>query len=193
MGLFMSRLFELFQGFSAGENRRILMLGLDAAGKTTILYKVKLNENVCTIPTIGFNVETVTPVKGVNFTVWDVGGQEKIRQLWRHYYANAQGLLFIVDSADRIRLEEARQELFGIIKAPDMERVPVVVVANKQDLPGALSTAEVADGLGLREMRDRKWYVQGACAVDAGDGPVSQRGLQKLKSLLVKFKEVYNG
>ena len=69
-----------------GQNARILMLGLDAAGKTTILFKLKLNENVSTIPTIGFNVETVTPVKNVTFTVWDVGGQEKIRQLWRHYF-----------------------------------------------------------------------------------------------------------
>ncbi|KAK3803446.1 hypothetical protein RRG08_027549 [Elysia crispata] len=185
MGLFVSRLFEALQGFSAGENTRVLMLGLDAAGKTTILYKVKLNENVCTIPTIGFNVETVSPVKGVTFTVWDVGGQEKIRQLWRHYYANTQGLLFIVDSSDRARLEEAKQELFGIVKSPDMDRVPVVVVANKQDLPGALTTAEVADGLGLREMRDRKWYVQGACAVN-GDGVYES--MQEMARLV---KEVY--
>ena len=72
------------------------MLGLDAAGKTTILYKLKLNENVTTIPTIGFNVETVTPVKNVTFTVWDVGGQEKIRQLWRHYYQVQFELRFLV-------------------------------------------------------------------------------------------------
>ena len=72
------------------------MLGLDAAGKTTILYKLKLNENVTTIPTIGFNVETVTPVKNVTFTVWDVGGQEKIRQLWRHYYQVQFKLRFLV-------------------------------------------------------------------------------------------------
>ena len=62
-----------------------------SAGKTTILYKVKLNENVCTIPTIGFNVETVSPTKGVTFTVWDVGGQDKIRPLWRHYFQNTEG------------------------------------------------------------------------------------------------------
>ena len=61
------------------------------SGKTTILYKIKLNENVHTIPTIGFNVETVSPVKGINFTVWDVGGQEKIRRLWQHYYQNTEG------------------------------------------------------------------------------------------------------
>ncbi|RUS80708.1 hypothetical protein EGW08_011531 [Elysia chlorotica] len=187
MGLLMSKLFEVLQGFSTGTNSstRVLMLGLDAAGKTTILYKVKLNETVCTIPTIGFNVETVTPVKGVTFTVWDVGGQEKIRQLWKYYYANTQGLLFIVDSADRLRLEEAKSELFGILQSADMARVPVVVVANKQDLPGALSTAEVAHGLGMREMRNRKWHVQGACAVN-GDGVFES--MQEMARLV---KEVY--
>ena len=85
MGLWISKLVSALGSFG-NQNARILMLGLDAAGKTTILYKLKLNENVTTIPTIGFNVETVTPVKNVTFTVWDVGGQEKIRQLWRHYY-----------------------------------------------------------------------------------------------------------
>ena len=67
----------------AKEERRILMVGLDAAGKTTILYKLKLGEVVTTIPTIGFNVETVE-YKNISFTVWDVGGQDKIRTLWRH-------------------------------------------------------------------------------------------------------------
>ena len=85
MGLLLSRLSSALNEF--GTNRaRILLLGLDAAGKTTILYKLKLNENVTTIPTIGFNVEEVTPVKNITFTMWDVGGQEKIRPLWRHYY-----------------------------------------------------------------------------------------------------------
>lgn len=73
------------------------MLGLDAAGKTTILYKLKLNQSVTTIPTVGFNVETVT-YKNVKFNVWDVGGQDKIRPLWRHYYTGTQGLVFVVDS-----------------------------------------------------------------------------------------------
>jgi len=99
------------------------------------LYKVKLNENVMTIPTIGFNVETVK-LKGISFTVWDVGGQHKLRPLWHHYYQNSQGLIYVVDSSDRQRFEEAREELFGIVTAPDMEGVPVVILANKQDLPG---------------------------------------------------------
>ena len=85
MGLLLSKLASAINDFG-NRRARILVLGLDAAGKTTILYKLKLNENVTTIPTIGFNVEEVTPMKNVTFTMWDVGGQEKIRPLWRHYY-----------------------------------------------------------------------------------------------------------
>ena len=73
------------------------MLGLDAAGKTTALYKLKMNEMVTTIPTIGFNVETLQH-KNLEMTVWDVGGQDKIRQLWKHYYENTDALIFLVDS-----------------------------------------------------------------------------------------------
>merc|ERR1712014_141647 len=114
---------------------RILMVGLDAAGKTTILYKLKLGEVVTTIPTIGFNVETVE-YKNISFTVWDVGGQDKIRKLWRHYYQGTQGLIFVVDSCDRDRVEEMRD-------------VAVLVLANKQDLPNAMTSSEMTDKLGL--------------------------------------------
>ena len=90
------------------QEMRILMVGLDAAGKTTILYKLKLGEIVTTIPTIGFNVETVE-YKNISFTVWDVGGQDKIRPLWRHYYQNTQGLIFVVDSNDKVRRPATRR------------------------------------------------------------------------------------
>ena len=81
------------------------MLGLDSAGKTTILYKLKLDTLVTTIPTIGFNVENVK-FKSLNMTVWDVGGQEKIRPLWRHYYQNVDAVIFVIDSNDGGRFEE---------------------------------------------------------------------------------------
>ena len=64
-----------------------------------------------------------------------VGGQEKIRRLWQHYYQNADGLIFVIDSSDTDRIDEAREELYGILSSPDMSRVPIVVIANKQDLP----------------------------------------------------------
>ncbi|OMJ10358.1 ADP-ribosylation factor, partial [Smittium culicis] len=102
MGMAISR---LFNGLFGNREMRILMVGLDAAGKTTILYKLKLGEIVTTIPTIGFNVETVE-YKNINFTVWDVGGQDKIRPLWRYYFQNTQGIIFVIDSNDRERVNE---------------------------------------------------------------------------------------
>ncbi|VDM15217.1 unnamed protein product [Wuchereria bancrofti] len=111
MGLTISGLFGRLFG---KKQVRILMVGLDAAGKTTILYKLKLGEIVTTIPTIGFNVETVE-YKNISFTVWDVGGQDKIRPLWRHYFQNTQGLIFVVDSNDRERIEESRAELHKML------------------------------------------------------------------------------
>ena len=105
----------------------ILMLGLDAAGKTTILYKLKLNENKNTIPTIGFNVENIK-YKKLDLTIWDVGGQEKIRQLWRHYYNNVDVLIFVIDSNDIGRIDEAKKDQIyrEVLKSfPDAELIDV--------------------------------------------------------------------
>ena len=140
MGLAFSGLWQRMFG---KEERRILMVGLDAAGKTTILYKLKLGEIVTTIPTIGFNVETVE-YKNISFTVWDVGGQDKIRPLWRHYYQNTQGLIFVVDSNDRDRIDDAKEELHRMLNEDELRDAVVLVFANKQDLPQAMPAAEVS-------------------------------------------------
>eukprot|EP01137_Pigoraptor_chileana_P034477 Opistho-2@27084 len=147
---------------------RILMLGLDAAGKTTILYKLKLGQSVTTIPTVGFNVETVT-YKNVKFNVWDVGGQDKIRPLWRHYYTGTQGLIFVVDSADRDRIDEARQELHRIVNDREMRDAVILIFANKQDMDTAMKPQEITEKLGLQRIHDRNWFVQPSCAT-SGDG-----------------------
>lgn len=144
------------------------MVGLDAAGKTTILYKLKLGEIVTTIPTIGFNVETVE-YKNISFTVWDVGGQDKIRPLWRHYFQNTQGLIFVVDSNDRERVEESKDELTKMLQEDELRDAVLLIFANKQDLPNALSVTELTDKLGLQNLRNRQWYVQTACATQ-GNG-----------------------
>lgn len=115
MGTIYSLIKDALESFSTVHDAKVLMLGLDAAGKTTVLYKLKLNETVVTIPTVGFNVETVQPTKNVSFTVWDVGGQKILRDLWKHYYQGCDGLLFIVDSADHERFSEAREELQAIL------------------------------------------------------------------------------
>eukprot|EP00397_Hematodinium_sp_SG-2012_P061899 GEMP01082700.1.p1 GENE.GEMP01082700.1~~GEMP01082700.1.p1 ORF type:complete len:182 (+),score=38.16 GEMP01082700.1:144-689(+) len=181
MGLTFSSIWKQFMGH---KEVRILMVGLDAAGKTTILYKLKLGEVVTTIPTIGFNVETVE-YKNINFTVWDVGGQDKIRPLWRHYYQNTQGLIFVVDSNDRERMGAAQEELNKMLSEDEMRDAVVMVFANKQDLPNAMSVAEITDQLGLSNLRNRQWYIQSACAT-TGDG--LYEGLDWLSSTLQKKK-----
>ncbi|KAI2638653.1 ADP-ribosylation factor 6 [Hypomontagnella submonticulosa] len=147
---------------------RLLMLGLDAAGKTTILYKLKLGQDVTTIPTVGFNVETVT-YKNVKFNVWDVGGQDKIRPLWRHYYSGTQGLIFVVDSSDHVRMSEAQSELHRIINDREMQDCLLLVFANKQDVPGAMTPKEVREALQLDNLRGKVFYVQPSCAT-TGEG-----------------------
>lgn len=165
MGLAFSKIFDKLWG---KKEMRILMVGLDAAGKTTILYKLKLGEIVTTIPTIGFNVETVE-YKNIQFTVWDVGGQDKIRPLWRHYFQNTQGIIFVVDSNDRDRVPEAREELQRMLNEDELRDALLLVFANKQDLPNAMSVAEITDKLGLHSLRQRTWYIQSTCAT-SGDG-----------------------
>jgi len=159
---------KLFEKLVSKQDMRVLMVGLDAAGKTTILYKLKLGEVITTVPTIGFNVETVE-YKNIRFTVWDVGGQDKIRRLWRHYYQGTQGLIFVVDSNDRERAEDAREELMKMLNEDEMRDAVLLVFANKQDLPNAMPAAEVTEKLGLHNMRNRRWFIQSACAT-TGDG-----------------------
>jgi ADP-ribosylation factor protein 1 len=159
---------KLWNRMVSNKEMRILMVGLDAAGKTTILYKLKLGEVVNTIPTIGFNVETVE-YKNISFNVWDVGGQDKIRLLWRHYYQNTQGLIFVVDSNDRERINENKEELHKMLAEEELKDAVLLVFANKQDLPGAMPCAEISTALGLNEIRGRTWFIQSTCAV-RGDG-----------------------
>jgi len=165
MGLAFTKIWQRMVGKT---EMRILMVGLDAAGKTTILYKLKLGEVVTTIPTIGFNVETVE-YKNLSFTVWDVGGQDKIRPLWRHYYQGTNGLIYVIDSNDRDRIEDAREELNKMLNEDEMRDAVVLVFANKQDLPNAMTAAEVTEKLGLHNLRHRQWFIQSACAT-TGDG-----------------------
>merc|ERR1711862_833691 len=116
----------------------------------------------------GFNVENVE-YKNISFTVWDIGGQDKISKLWRYCYQGTDGAIFIVDSSDRDRIEDAREELFRMLDSDEMRDAVLLVFANKQDLPSAMDSSEVADKLGLRELKNRKWFIQSACATN-GDG-----------------------
>ena len=166
-GTISNALNSLFKGFN--KEARILMLGLDAAGKTTIMYKYKLNETCRTIPTIGFNVETIQ-INKVNMTMWDIGGQNKIRPLWRHYYHGADSLIWVVDSSDTDRFHEMREELHSVLKEPELQNCTILVLANKIDLAGQNAVQNVTKALDLFSVaNNRKWHVQGCCAT-TGEG-----------------------
>ncbi|XP_040830875.1 ADP-ribosylation factor-like protein 14 [Ochotona curzoniae] len=152
------------------KHAQILLLGLDSAGKSTLLYKLKFANDIITIPTIGFNVEMIELEKSFSLTVWDVGGQEKMRSTWSDFCENSDGLVYVVDSSDKRRLDKSRREFERILKNEHIKHVPVVLLANKQDVPGALSAEDITRMFKVKKLcSDRNWYVQPCCAV-TGEG-----------------------
>lgn len=178
-------LLSYFRGLLGSREMRILILGLDGAGKTTILYRLQVGEVVTTIPTIGFNVEQVT-YKNLKFQVWDLGGQTSIRPYWRCYYSNTDAIIYVVDSADRDRIGISKDELlymlrvrtillvvmhivnimrYGdwmilcILQEDELAGAILVVLANKQDMEGCMSLAEVHSALGLDALKDRTFQI----------------------------------
>ncbi|XP_077290486.1 ADP ribosylation factor-like 4 [Arctopsyche grandis] len=186
---------------SAQGTLHVVMLGLDSAGKTTALYRLKFDQYLNTVPTIGFNCEkikgTVGKAKGINFLVWDVGGQEKLRPLWKSYTRCTDGIVFVLDSVDVERMEEAKMELIRTAKSPDNSGVPILVLANKQDLPGAREPKELEKLLGLHELGGNAhgskeggthcWHVQPACAI-TGDG--LHEGMEALYDMIQKRRKL---
>ncbi|RMC03256.1 hypothetical protein DUI87_20450 [Hirundo rustica rustica] len=148
----------IFSSLFGTREMRILILGLDGAGKTTILYRLQVGEVVTTIPTIGFNVETVT-YKNLKFQVWDLGGQTSIRPYWRCYYSNTDAVIYVVDSCDRDRIGTSKSELVAMLEEEELKKAILVVFANKQDMEQAMTPTEMANALGLPALKDRKWQI----------------------------------
>nr|QXF29062.1 Arf1d [Planomonas micra] len=167
MGLLLSRVMDKIND-KLTTDTRLALVGLDNAGKTTLLYKLHLGVSVTTIPTIGFNAETVTYGR-VRMNIFDVGGQEKIRPLWRQFLDGAGGVIYVVDSSDAERVTIARDELHSLLMQPSLATASVLVFANKQDMPGALSAADLSTKMGLDRLRQANWYIQPCCAT-TGEG-----------------------
>ena len=146
-------------------------VGLDNAGKTTILYRLHLNTTVATSPTLGCNVERVTAPSGTAFEVWDLGGQANLRPSWAAYYKATDAVIMVVDSTDRARAGVAKGELFGLLADAHTRSAPLLVVANKQDAPGAMGVPELTAALSLHSVQRHDWHVQPACAL-TGEGLV---------------------
>jgi len=155
---------------------RLLILGLDNAGKTTILKKFN-GEDIDTIsPTLGFNIKTLE-YESYKLNVWDVGGQKSLRSYWRNYFEENDGVIWVVDSADKRRLDDCRAELEQLLREEKLAGASLLVFANKQDVSGALSSKEISEALGLNGTlgENRHWEIQ-ACSAVKGDGLVEGIG-----------------
>lgn len=167
MGALWSRIRSAF-GMVGNREVRVLVLGLDNAGKTSILYRLQLGTVVQTIPTVGFNLETVV-YNNITFQVWDLGGQTGIRPYWRCYFAQTDAVIYVVDSTDKDRMGVAKHELFALLEEDELKNSLLLVFANKQDMAGAASEAEVASALGVSSIHNRTWTIMKSSAV-TGEG-----------------------
>ncbi|CAJ0574889.1 unnamed protein product, partial [Mesorhabditis spiculigera] len=163
----MGLLISFMQSFSklGGTPReaKVLFCGLYGAGKTTLLYKMKLGMVVETIPTTGFIVETVE-YKQLSLTCWDIG-----TPLWRHYLEKPDAVIFVVDSVDKLRLKEAAEKLASLLTEDLLRNTIFLLLANKQDLPNALTAEELAEELGMKKNQTHKWHIQ-ATSAHTGEG-----------------------
>lgn len=164
MGILLSKLLA----YLYDKERKVIIVGLDNAGKTTILYQFLMNEVVHTSPTIGSNVEEIV-CKNVRFFMWDIGGQESLRSSWQTYYANTHFVLLVIDSTDRERLAMSHQELNLMLDHDDLKKSNILVLANKQDVRGCMTAAEISKTLKLHDIKDHNWHIQSCCAL-TGEG-----------------------
>ena len=165
----------------------VVMLGLDESGKTAILYRSKWKDwRERIFPTPVFNVEIVRPYKDVSYKIWDVSGKEHIRPLWKAYARQTDAIIFVVDSTNEERMDEAKEELHNLVNCAQLNGAPILVFANKQDLPNALTPFEVTQKLSLPHLNTRHlWYLQPTSAV-RGDGIVE--GLKELADMIGQWK-----
>ncbi|XP_057293952.1 ADP-ribosylation factor-like protein 6 [Hydractinia symbiolongicarpus] len=162
----------------------ILCLGLDNSGKTTIINKLKPDKSQTTdiVPTVGFTVEKVQ-MPGLAFTVFDMSGQGKYRNLWEYYYKDAQAIIFVIDSSDKFRIVVAKEELDTLLSHNDLrgKRIPVLFFANKMDMRDSLTPVQVSNLLKLDEIKDKAWNI---CASNAITGEGLHTGVEWLTEQL---------
>ncbi|XP_034990852.1 putative ADP-ribosylation factor-like protein 5C [Zootoca vivipara] len=164
----MGQLFAKLLSVFGSREHKVIIIGMDNAGKTTILYQFLMNEVVHTSPTIGSNVEEIV-LRKTHFLMWDIGGQETLRSTWHTYYSNTEFVILVIDSTDRERLTLSKEELYKMLAHEDLRNAAVLIFANKQDVKNSMSTSEISNFLTLSSIKDHPWHIQGCCAL-TGEG-----------------------
>ena len=179
MGFLISKILEFFT--KNRNNFKIIILGVQEAGKTTILYRLSLGQFVKTSPTIGSNVEELT-YNNVKFQAWDLGGQESIRTLWDVYYVNTDAVIYVIDSKNDENFEISKSEFYKVLSNKNLKNSIILIFANKQDLPGAKNINKIVEDYELNKIKDHIWHIQPCSAVN-GEGLVN--GIKWLSDQLV--------
>ncbi|KAL7377648.1 hypothetical protein ABVT39_002635 [Epinephelus coioides] len=177
MGFLLTKMMAVF----GDREHKVIIVGLDNAGKTTILYQFLTKEAVHTSPTIGSNVEQIT-IRKTHFLIWDIGGQESLRASWYSYYGNTEIVIVVVDSTDRERLTVTKDELHRMLAHEDLQNASILILANKQDVKGSMTAAEISQCLTLNSISSHSWHVQACCALTGEGLPAS---LDWMKSRVV--------
>jgi|UniRef100_A0AC35GP39 ADP-ribosylation factor-like protein 5B len=175
MGLLVTKLWRLLW---SNKEHKVIIVGLDNAGKTTILYQLLTGEVVHTSPTIGSNVEEIV-WRNIHFLMWDIGGQESLRTSWSSYYQATDFVIIVIDSTDRKRLSIIREQMYKMLAHEDLAKASILVYANKQDVKGSMSAAEISNELNLTSVKSHQWQIQACCALT---GAGIQKGLEWIAS-----------
>ena len=179
MGFILSKIIEFFP--KSRNNFKIIILGMQNAGKTTILYRLSLGTLVKTTPTIGSNVEELT-YNNVKFQAWDLGGQESTRSVWDVYYMNTDAIVYVIDSHDDENFEESKAQFHKLLSHPNLKSTVILIFANKQDLPGAKTVDKLIHDYEFDKIQSHIWHIQ-SCSALKGEGMIT--GIKWLSEQLV--------
>ena len=178
MGFLFSKILDFFS--RSRSNFKIIILGIQNAGKTTILYRLSLGQLVQTTPTIGSNVEEIS-YNNVKLQAWDLGGQESSRSMWYAYYTGTDAIIYVIDTHDT-NYEESKNQFYKLLENEALKNAVILIYANKQDLSGAKSVNEIIQIYELNTIKDHVWNIQ-PCSAQTGEGLIT--GMKWLSDQLV--------
>jgi len=184
MGFIFSKILDFFS--RSRNNFKIIILGIQNAGKTTILYRLSIGQLVKTTPTIGSNVEEIS-YNNVKLQAWDLGGQESTRSVWNVYFVNTDAIIYVIDTHDET-YDDSKNQFYKLLQNDALKNAVILIYANKQDLPGAKNVAEIIRIYELDTIKDHIWHIQ-PCSAQTGEGLIT--GMKWLSDQLV-FKSNNN-